>query len=144
MREVSGSIPLWSTMKKKFAIITLIAVAILIFYTIPHLKKETTFRVDVELIREQVLEDRAVLLDVRTEEERENDGYILESTHFDLAWLEEGKLPEINKDKKIYIHCRGGGRAGTAQAILEKNGFTDAENIGGLSDWENAGGEISR
>jgi rhodanese-related sulfurtransferase len=97
---------------------------------------------DVEKISQEVLDGLAVLLDVRTDAELAEDGYALNSSHFDVVRLEDGELPDFSKDMKVYVHCKSGGRAGKAETILEDNGWADVTNIGGLVDWIAAGGEI--
>ncbi len=81
------------------------------------------------------------LLDVRTNEEWAT-GYAKGAMHFDLARLQAGELPDIAKDKSIYVYCAAGGRAEKAKVILEKAGYTNVINIGGLGDWQDAGGEV--
>ena len=98
--------------------------------------------INVSEINMEVSAGTAVLLDVRTELELEEDGYAPNSIHFDVVKLDSGELPDISKDKKIYVHCKSGGRAGRAEGILEENGWTNVVNIGGLVDWEAAGGEV--
>ena len=49
------------------------------------------------------------------------------------------------KDAKIVTHCIGGGRAGKAEALLQKNGFGNALAYpGSFSDWVNQGGEVEK
>ena len=96
---------------------------------------------DPEKISQEVANGLAVLLDVRTDAELVEDGYVSSSLHFDVVRLEAGELPDFSKDKKVYVHCKSGGRAGKAETILEDNGWTDVTNIGGLVDWIAAGGE---
>ncbi len=89
------------------------------------------------------LANGAVVLDVRTDQEWQ-EGHAAGATHFELARLQAGELPDIPKDQTIYVYCKSGGRAGQAKAILEQNGFTNVVNIGGLTDWEAAGGPLER
>ncbi len=81
----------------------------------------------------------ASLLDVRTDEEW-SAGHAKGAEHFDLARLQAGELPDIAQDRTIYVYCKAGGRAEQAKEILTSHGFTHVVNIGGLSDWEAAGG----
>jgi rhodanese-related sulfurtransferase len=81
------------------------------------------------------------LIDVRTSEEWAR-GYAKGAMHFDLARLQAGELPDIAKDKSIYVYCAAGGRAEKAKVILEKAGYTNVISIGGLGDWQDAGGEV--
>lgn len=90
---------------------------------------------------EDVAADAAVLMDVRSEEEWLT-GHAKGALHWELARLEAGELPDIPKDGRVYVYCAAGGRAGVAKEILIQNEWNDVVNIGGLEDWENAGGEV--
>lgn len=72
-------------------------------------------------------------IDVRTDSEWK-DGHVPDAIHFELSKLISGELPEIEKDTKIFVYCRSGGRAEIAKDILIKNGFSDVSNIGGYED----------
>ena len=129
---------------KKYAL-WIIALVIIVFGVI-WLSSERAVApgVDVATIAQQVVDGDAVLLDVRTEAELASDGYALNSTHFDLARLTAGELPDVERGVKIYTYCKGGVRAAEAEKILEAAGFTDVTSIGGLADWETSGGVIVR
>jgi rhodanese-related sulfurtransferase len=101
-------------------------------------------RFSVGQITKEIVDERAVLLDVRTEQELQQEGHALGSIHFDVTLMEQGQLPEISKEMKIYTYCKAGTRAEKAKNILEAAGFTDVTNIGGFLDWERAGGEVVR
>jgi rhodanese-related sulfurtransferase len=88
----------------------------------------------------QVSGGKAVLLDVRTDQEWQ-EGHAKSATHFDITRLVEGELPPIDKSMPVYTYCKAGGRAGRAKDILNSEGYT-AQNLGGLSDWEKLGGEV--
>jgi len=42
----------------------------------------------------------------------------------------------------VYVYCASGERAEEAKDILIEHGFPEVINIGGLADWQQAGGEI--
>jgi rhodanese-related sulfurtransferase len=90
----------------------------------------------------QVQAGDAKLLDVRTEEEWDA-GHAPQAERFELSRLEAGELPDVPKDAKIHVYCRSGNRATTAVEILEQAGYTDVTNIGGLTDWQAAGGDVT-
>lgn len=99
---------------------------------------------DIERVTREVENGEAVLIDVRRSEELDEDGYAPGSIHFPIEQIREGELPDIDKNLKVYTYCKSGGRAGEAKTILEDNGFKKVINIGGLSDWEAAGGAVIR
>lgn len=83
----------------------------------------------------------ALLLDVRTPEEFA-EGYFVGAVNFDSAEIANGKLPEVDKDTKIYLHCRSGMRAGQVKSWLEQAGFNNVESLGGLAEIIAMGGEL--
>jgi phage shock protein E len=82
---------------------------------------------------------RATLVDVRTPAEFAA-GHAKGAINFDVAKMEAGRLPPVARSAKIYVYCRTGVRAGIAQSILQRSGYTDVSSIGGLQDWITAGG----
>ena len=75
-----------------------------------------------------------VWIDVRTSLEHEID-----SIDGDIRIGHSEIVPEVekffpDKDTAIRLYCRSGGRAGTAEQALKQAGYTDVENIGGISD----------
>lgn len=74
-----------------------------------------------------------IYLDVRTHEEFSQEHYP-GALHHDVQDLMNGTLPDLDKNTCIKIYCRSGGRAGVATTLLQQAGFTDVENVGGLSD----------
>ena len=76
----------------------------------------------------------SIIIDVRTQEEWDN-GYIEDAIHIPLSILSE----DIDKfvksyDEEILLYCRSGNRSGKAKEILEKLGYFNAINIGGIND----------
>lgn len=75
------------------------------------------------------------LLDVR--EPSEYNTCHLEGHLIPLAQLPE-RLNELNREQKIIVHCRGGGRSGRAVAFLQEQGFENVFNLkGGITAWIN-------
>ena len=78
------------------------------------------------------LNDQSIIIDVRSLDEVKT-GIIQDAIH--IEWTEiEKEISKINisKDQSIYLYCRSGNRSGKATALLEKMGFTNAKNIGGI------------
>lgn len=46
----------------------------------------------------------------------------------------------MKKDADIYVMCAVGGQAALAGKTLQDMGYTSVTNIGGFSDWKDAGG----
>ncbi|MCB0385036.1 MAG: rhodanese-like domain-containing protein [Bdellovibrionales bacterium] len=102
-------------------------------------------KVDLKKVAKEVSADKAVLLDVRERDELQEDGLAkgalwLPNTEIRVAskgW--ESFLNRTPKEKKIYIYCRSGGRAGQVKDRLVEKGYTSVSNIGGLKDWKAQG-----
>jgi rhodanese-related sulfurtransferase len=84
--------------------------------------------------------DALILLDVRTERERDA-GYIGGS-----VWIPRGaiefKFPEVCQDpeKKIIVYCRKGGRSALAACTLQQMGYRNVLNLeGGINAWGASG-----
>jgi phage shock protein E len=74
-----------------------------------------------------------IYLDVRTPEEFAA-GHYPDAINYDVNLLVGGNVPDLAKDAEIKTYCRSGARAGVAKNILEQAGFTNVENVGGLTD----------
>jgi len=76
----------------------------------------------------------AVLLDVRTPEEYAG-GHIKGSRNLPLQTITrvEDEIPE--KDTPVFVYCQSGGRSRRAAMFLEKIGYADVKNIGGLAGY---------
>jgi phage shock protein E len=75
----------------------------------------------------------ALVVDVRTQAEFTAEAY-QGAMNIPLDQVEK-RLTEFGDHKRaIVLYCRSGHRAGQAKAILEKNGFVDVTNAGGLKD----------
>lgn len=86
-----------------------------------------------EIISNEVSSGKAKLYDVRTPAEFAG-GHAKLAENFDSVLITAGTYPQVSKDTKIYLYCHSGNRAGKAKSVLEKNGFTNVENLGGLSN----------
>ena len=64
--------------------------------------------------------------------------------HFELSRLQNGEMPELDRDRRIYVYCQSGMRSKIAQQILTDNGFSNAINLGGLGIWQTKGGKIDK
>ena len=90
---------------------------------------------DVEQFRQT---EGALLLDVRGADEYA-EGHIPGSVNIPLQQLPEKKgLPE-DLETPMFVYCRSGGRSRRAAAFLEKVGYANVKNIGGIMNWQ---GEI--
>ncbi|MFN6951842.1 MAG: rhodanese-like domain-containing protein [Albidovulum sp.] len=53
-------------------------------------------------------------------------------------------LPELSTARPVAVYCASGGRSQVAVQMLTSLGYREVHNIGGLFDWQAAGGAIMR
>lgn len=88
---------------------------------------------------EKVRTGDAVLLDVRTRDERDRSA-IKGSLHIPLHEIRRrsSELEKVKK-KEIICYCATGSRSASAAATLTKLGFTAANMKGGMAEWKFSG-----
>lgn len=76
----------------------------------------------------------AYWIDVRTAEEYA-DGHVRQAVNIPYEEI-TARIGEVTDDKDalIYLYCRSGRRSGIARDALERAGFSNAINLGGLED----------
>ena len=76
----------------------------------------------------------AVLLDVRTPEEYAQ-GHVAGSRNLPLQVITrvEEEIPDM--DTPVFVYCQSGGRSRRAAAFLEKVGYANVKNIGGVAGY---------
>jgi rhodanese-related sulfurtransferase len=50
--------------------------------------------------------------------------------------------PRLDPSAAIALYCASGARSAMAAAMLRQLGYRDVTNLGGLADWQRAGGAI--
>jgi len=94
-----------------------------------------------EIINKQVANNEIVLLDVREDFEWD-EGYIKGARHIGLGNINSDTTKELPKDIAMYVYCRSGNRAEEGKRKLNALGFSNAENLGGIIQWQERGGEF--
>lgn len=87
-------------------------------------------------IESAVLSSSAKIYDVRTAEEFTSshaEGAIL----FPLDKIKGGEFPDVSKDSPIAVYCRSGNRSAQAKQLLADAGFTNVQDLGGLTNLQN-------
>lgn len=97
--------------------------------------------VNPQHIQEQLASGEIVLLDVREKSEWD-EGHIAGAKHLPLGELSEETTKDLPKDGPLGVYCRSGGRAGVAETLLRNIGFEKVLNIGGITEWQESGGEL--
>ena len=80
------------------------------------------------------------LVDVRTPEEAQIAS-IMGAELIPLASIESGeameRLYDLSTSKKIFVHCKLGGRSAKAVSLLQKSGIQAVNVSGGIDAWSN-------
>ena len=86
------------------------------------------------LLSSIVFSDEPLVIDVRSLEEVKT-GIIQDAIHIEWTKIDkEITKIDITKDQPIYLYCRSGNRSGKAAVILEKMGFINVINAGGIKE----------
>lgn len=76
----------------------------------------------------------SMIIDVRTQSEWDS-GHFNKAIHLPLDAFESGIEGLVkDKDATVYLYCRSGNRSGKALKIMQKLGYTNAANVGGIND----------
>jgi glyoxylase-like metal-dependent hydrolase (beta-lactamase superfamily II)/rhodanese-related sulfurtransferase len=82
--------------------------------------------------------DRIALLDVR--EPGEVAGGVIENSFCIPLGKLASRLAELDREKLLVVHCKGGYRSSIATSILRRAGFRDIANLtGGFDAWKTTG-----
>jgi len=88
---------------------------------------------------QQLIDDGAVVIDVRTPEEFAS-GHLADASNIDVQSDSfHTEVDELDRDATYVLYCRTGARAGAAGEMMLEMGFTDVANAGGYEDLASAG-----
>jgi rhodanese-related sulfurtransferase len=106
-------------------------------------------RITAARAKELIEARRAVVVDVRDAPEVQKSGKVAGAVHIPRGMLEFRADPEspyydqnLAKDKAVIVYCAAGGRAALSGQALKEMGYGEVYNLGGFSDWAEAGGAI--
>lgn len=74
----------------------------------------------------------AVLLDVRTSREYQG-GHIPGSVNVPLQTLGDDNTLPVDQDTPLFVYCHSGARSGQAVRMLNRMGYANIKNIGGIA-----------
>ena len=80
------------------------------------------------------IEQGALIVDVRTPQEFADD-HLENAINYPLSEIEQ-HFAKLDKNTQIVLYCRSGNRSGQAYQWLEKQGFTNLHNAGGLVEMQ--------
>ena len=84
--------------------------------------------------------ENAVMLDVRTPQEY-GEGHIPGSRNVPLQTIDKVTSVAENKDTALFVYCYSGARSRQATAMLQRMGYRDVRNIGGIAAYQ---GKVER
>jgi rhodanese-related sulfurtransferase len=99
--------------------------------------------VDAPTFKKLIEEKKGVLIDLRTDDELKNKGYIKGAVQIDYFGKNaEAVISKLDKTKTYLIYCAGGGRSGECADLMKKEGFLYVVNLEkGFDDWKKKGFE---
>lgn len=100
-----------------------------------------------EQVKDELSKGNATLIDIRESEELKENGQIPGSVHAPRGMLEfyadpsqPYHKPAFDPEKRIILHCAGGGRSALAVQTLKQMGYQNIAHLdGGIKAWKEAG-----
>ncbi|WP_159021588.1 rhodanese-like domain-containing protein [Formosa sp. L2A11] len=88
--------------------------------------------------------DDVQLVDLRSEEDRFKQGYIINSQHVDYnSATFEQDIKDLDKTKPVALYCNSGKRSAECAQKLKDAGFVKIFDLrGGISEWKHKGKDI--
>ena len=78
---------------------------------------------------------KAILLDVRTPGEY-GGGHVPGSRNVPLQQIEKIKSIAENKEVPLFVYCQSGARSRQAVSLLQRMGYVNVNDIGGMSAYQ--------
>lgn len=127
----------------KIIVIGLIALIIGVIIVYITYKDDIKYKNDIEykemsfIEMEDLIEKDVdyVIIDVRTKEEYET-GKVLDAINIPLNEIDKVKDIIKDKNKYIFVYCRSGNRSTYAANELNKMGFFNVYNVGGIINYQ--------
>nr|WP_300815245.1 rhodanese-like domain-containing protein [uncultured Acetatifactor sp.] len=79
---------------------------------------------------------QAILLDVRTPEEY-GGGHVPGSRNLPLQQIEKITAIAEKKETPLFVYCQSGARSRQAVSLLQRMGYENVNNIGGMAAYHN-------
>ena len=99
--------------------------------------KQDSYSINYMEAKEKIINDGAILLDVRSEEEY-NDKHIDGASLLPLDKIDSDSIAAIVNDKNspIIVYCKSGNRSHQALLKLQELGYSKVYDLGAMSNWE--------
>lgn len=100
--------------------------------------------VDAVTFKKLIYEKKGYLIDLRTDDELKNKGFIKGAAQIDYFKKDaETVISKLDKNNTYLIYCAGGGRSGECADLMQKLGFIHVVNLEkGFDDWKKKGFEV--
>ncbi|MBC7694037.1 MAG: rhodanese-like domain-containing protein [Burkholderiales bacterium] len=100
--------------------------------------------VDAVTFKKLIDEKKGYLIDLRTDDELKNKGFIKGSAQIDYFKKNaDSVISKLDKSKTYLIYCAGGGRSGECADLMQKLSFSHVVNLEkGFDDWKKKGFEV--
>ncbi len=92
-----------------------------------------------------------ILIDIRDHSELASSGKAKGALHIPMMRLADMAdprhpdfHPELDPKKPIGLYCASGARSGMAVGMMQRLGYGNVQNLGGLGHWVAAGGAVER
>ena len=109
--------------------------------------KQRVENLSPEQVADELAGGNVLLVDVREQNEREDNGTIAGAVHAPRGMLEFFADPscpyhraEFDPNRRIILHCASGGRSALSADQLQQMGYSSVAHLdGGLAAWKAAG-----
>lgn len=100
------------------------------------LKRRNAASLSMPEAEKEMAKDPSIrLIDVRSREEY-REGHIPNSINIPLDRLADISSQIPDKQSKLFVYCLSGGRSQMACGHLQKLGYENVTNIGGITQWK--------
>ena len=107
--------------------------------------RRTLDRVDAATAHAEAVEGRAVLVDIRSDDQRAEDGTVPGALRIARNVLEWRTAVLAEDGRRVVLMCDGGYQSSLAAATLQRLGLHDATDLaGGFQAWRAAGLPVGR
>ena len=109
--------------------------------------KQRVANLSADQVASELAGGNVMLVDVREQNERDENGTIAGAVHAPRGMLEFFADPsspyhraEFDPNRRIILHCASGGRSALSADLLQQMGYSDVAHLdGGLPAWKAAG-----
>lgn len=108
--------------------------------------QESNIQVSSTDAKKLIDKEKAQILDVRTKQEWNEDGFIPGALLIDFYAKDfEEQLSKLDKNRPVIVYCAVGGRSSKAAKKLKDAGFAKVYNLsGGIYQWQSDGMPIGK